>query len=74
LRKAEAILAWAVDKMEERYALLARVGVRHISSYKPVGRRRVDESAQAGDRRGTATIPLHLPFIRHRGDEIADLI
>ena len=30
MRKAEAILAWAVDKMEERYALLARAGVRHI--------------------------------------------
>ena len=28
MRKAEAILAWAVDKMEERYALLARAGVR----------------------------------------------
>ncbi len=32
MRKAEAILAWAVDKMEERYALLARAGVRHISA------------------------------------------
>ncbi|MEN6495735.1 MAG: DNA translocase FtsK 4TM domain-containing protein, partial [Thermoguttaceae bacterium] len=33
MRKAEAILAWAVEKMEERYALLARAGVRHLSSY-----------------------------------------
>ena len=32
MRKAEAILAWAVEKMEERYQLLARAGVRHISS------------------------------------------
>ncbi|MCG8449867.1 MAG: DNA translocase FtsK 4TM domain-containing protein [Pirellulales bacterium] len=31
MRKAEAILAWAVDKMEERYSLLARAGVRHVS-------------------------------------------
>ena len=29
MRKAEAILAWAVDKMEERYQLLSRAGVRH---------------------------------------------
>src|SRR5690606_16695865 len=33
MRKAEALLAWAVDKMEERYELLARAGVRHIDSY-----------------------------------------
>ena len=32
MRKAEAILAWAVDKMEERYSLLARAGVRHIAA------------------------------------------
>jgi len=37
MRKAEAILAWAVDKMEERYALLARAGVRHISVYNQLG-------------------------------------
>ncbi len=38
MKKAEAILAWAVDKMEERYALLARAGVRHIVNYNQLGR------------------------------------
>jgi DNA segregation ATPase FtsK/SpoIIIE, S-DNA-T family len=38
MKKAEAILAWAVDKMEERYALLARAGVRHITNYNELGR------------------------------------
>ena len=33
MKKAEAVLAWAVDKMEERYDLLARTGVRHLDSY-----------------------------------------
>ncbi|HEY9517893.1 MAG TPA: DNA translocase FtsK, partial [Gemmatimonadales bacterium] len=37
MRKAEAILAWAVEKMEERYALLAKAGVRHICSYNQLG-------------------------------------
>ena len=37
MRKAEAILAWAVEKMEERYALLARAGVRHIGVYNQLG-------------------------------------
>ncbi|HEX3869480.1 MAG TPA: DNA translocase FtsK 4TM domain-containing protein, partial [Pirellulales bacterium] len=37
MKKAEALLAWAVEKMEERYALLARAGVRHISGYNQLG-------------------------------------
>lgn len=32
-KKAEAILAWAVDKMEERYEWLHRARVRNIASY-----------------------------------------
>ena len=35
MKKAEAILAWAVEKMEERYTLLAQAGVRHINSLQP---------------------------------------
>jgi len=33
MKKAEAVLGWAVEKMEERYDLLARTGVRHLDSY-----------------------------------------
>ncbi|MEI6203338.1 MAG: DNA translocase FtsK, partial [Enhydrobacter sp.] len=38
MKKAEAILGWAVEKMEERYAMLARVGVRHLAQYNLLGR------------------------------------
>ena len=38
MRKAEAILSWGVDKMEERYDLLARTGVRHLDSYNKLGK------------------------------------
>jgi S-DNA-T family DNA segregation ATPase FtsK/SpoIIIE len=33
MKKAAAILSWAVDKMEERYDLLRRARVRNIASY-----------------------------------------
>ena len=33
MKKAEAVLAWAVDKMEERYEWLHRARVRNIASY-----------------------------------------
>src|SRR5262249_38814075 len=32
-KKSEAILSWAVDKMEERYDLLSRARVRNIAAY-----------------------------------------
>jgi S-DNA-T family DNA segregation ATPase FtsK/SpoIIIE len=74
MKKAEAILAWAVEKMEERYALLARVGVRHIDSYNALPfetilqRLGVDEVVEE-DR-----IPRHMPYILIFADEMADLM
>ena len=35
MKKAEAILAWAVEKMEERYELLSRARVRSCSRFQP---------------------------------------
>ena len=74
MRKAEAILAWAVEKMEERYSLLASVGVRHINSYNNLSRdelkRRLDIDAEADD----SSIPESLPFIVIVADEMADLM
>ena len=46
MRKAEAILAWAVDKMEERYQLLSRAGVRHVSVYNQLGEEELRERIQ----------------------------
>ena len=46
MRKAEAILAWAVEKMEERYELLARAGVRHLAVYNQLGEEELIERIQ----------------------------
>ena len=61
MKKAEAILAWAVDKMEERYALLARAGVRHISSYNQLGEEELMERLRPESDEEAAQIPTHLP-------------
>lgn len=74
MRKAEAILAWAVEKMEERYALLARAGVRHISSYNQLGEAELLERLQPENDDEKGSIPLHLPFIVIVADEMADLM
>jgi S-DNA-T family DNA segregation ATPase FtsK/SpoIIIE len=75
MKKAEAVLAWAVDKMEERYDILARCGVRHLDSYNELGREQIlsrlgidpasDEAAQ---------IPEKMPYIVIIADEMADMM
>ncbi|HMO92769.1 MAG TPA: DNA translocase FtsK [Pirellulaceae bacterium] len=74
MRKAEAILAWAVDKMEERYALLARAGVRHITSYNQLSEEEIFDRLQPQDDDERDLIPLNLPFIVIVADEMADLM
>ncbi|MEX0979268.1 MAG: DNA translocase FtsK 4TM domain-containing protein, partial [Pirellulales bacterium] len=74
MRKAEAILAWAVEKMEERYTLLARAGVRHISVYNQLGHDELMDRLQPEDEEQRKNIPTSLPFIVIVADEMADLM
>jgi DNA segregation ATPase FtsK/SpoIIIE, S-DNA-T family len=74
MRKAEAILAWAVEKMEERYALLARAGVRHVSVYNQLGEEELMDRLQPESDEERAAIPRHLPYIVIVADEIADMM
>ncbi|MEN1681052.1 MAG: DNA translocase FtsK [Planctomycetota bacterium] len=79
MKKAEAILAWSVDKMEERYKLLAKAGVRHVSVYNQLGEEELRERIEAseGHRLDDAEwdlVPKQLPFIVIVADEMADLM
>ena len=73
MKKAEAILAWAVEKMEERYRLLALTKVRHITSFNELGeeeiRKRLGPKIAQMDE-----VPTHMPFIVIIADELADLM
>ncbi len=75
MKKAEAILAWAVDKMEERYDLLARVGVRHLDSYNKLGKETVLERLDIDpDSYEAEAIPEKMPYIVIIADEMADMM
>jgi S-DNA-T family DNA segregation ATPase FtsK/SpoIIIE len=74
MKKAEAILAWAVDKMEERYQLLARAGVRHITVYNQLSDEEKRERIAPESEAEWETIPRQLPFIVIVADEMADLM
>jgi S-DNA-T family DNA segregation ATPase FtsK/SpoIIIE len=74
MKKAEAILAWAVDKMEERYAMLAKVGVRHLSQYNQLGREELLKRFAPESEEEAAAIPTTMPYIVMIADEIADMM
>jgi DNA segregation ATPase FtsK/SpoIIIE, S-DNA-T family len=75
MKKAEAVLGWAVDKMEERYDLLARVGVRHLDSYNKLGKSTVLERLGLDpDSEEAAGVPETMPYIVIIADEMADMI
>jgi DNA segregation ATPase FtsK/SpoIIIE, S-DNA-T family len=74
MKKAEAILAWAVEKMEERYTLLAKVGVRHLSQYNQLGREELIKRINPAGEEEAAAIPTTMPFIVMIADEIADMM
>lgn len=74
MRKAEAILGWAVEKMEERYQLLARAGVRHLSVYNQLGEEELMERMCPQNEEERRAIPLQMPYIVVVADEMADLM
>lgn len=75
MKKAEAVLGWAVDKMEERYQLLSAVGVRHIDSYNKLGREKVlKKLGLDADSEEAAMVPESIPYIVIVADEMADMM
>ncbi len=75
MKKAEAVLGWAVDKMEERYDLLARAGVRHLEGFNKLGRDKVlKKCGIALDSEEADAIPEKMPYIIIVADEMADMM
>jgi S-DNA-T family DNA segregation ATPase FtsK/SpoIIIE len=74
MKKAEAILAWAVDKMEERYDLLSRARVRNIAGYNELPPDEILRRTDPIDEDERARIPERMPYIVIFVDELADLM
>jgi len=74
MAKAAAILEWAVTKMDERYELLAEVGVRDIGSYNELGWEEIKDRMEPASEEEAARIPKKLPYMVFVIDELADLM
>src|SRR5262249_38682630 len=62
MKKAEALLSWAVDKMEERYDLLSRARVRGIAGYNELSFDEICRRVQPADDDEKARLPQKMPY------------
>ncbi len=74
MKKASAVLEWAVNKMEERYALLASVGVKHINGYNRLGMPEIKRRLNPDGDANLEDVPFYLPHVVIVVDELADLM
>jgi S-DNA-T family DNA segregation ATPase FtsK/SpoIIIE len=74
MKKAEALLAWACDKMDERYGYLARAGVRNISSYNQLGEEELYNRVRPEDDEEWQRLPKSMHSIVIIIDEMGDLV
>ncbi|MHC5543925.1 DNA translocase FtsK, partial [Singulisphaera rosea] len=74
MKKAESLLAWACDKMDERYGYLARAGVRNIQTYNQLTPEEIYTRLRPEDEEEQARIPTYMPYIVIIADEMADLM
>ncbi|MCI0701656.1 MAG: DNA translocase FtsK [Planctomycetia bacterium] len=73
-KKADAILAWAVDKMEERYEWLHRARVRNIASYNELPYEEIIRRMNPDSEEELRNIPRKMPYIVIAIDEVGDLM
>jgi S-DNA-T family DNA segregation ATPase FtsK/SpoIIIE len=74
MKKAEAILSWAVDKMEERYDILSRARVRGIAGYNELSYSEILKRVNPADDEERRRIPEKMPYIVIFVDEMNDLM
>jgi len=72
MKRAPYVLEWATKQMDERYDMLARVGVRHITQYNKLGEEGIRE--RLGDDYDEDEVPPHMPYIVIVVDELADMM
>ncbi len=74
MKKAEDILEWATEKMDERYELLREAGVRNIDSFNKLSKDQIYERFGAETEEERAQAVIHLPSFVIIIDELADLM
>jgi S-DNA-T family DNA segregation ATPase FtsK/SpoIIIE len=72
--RAAAILEWAVARMEERYQLFQKLGVRDLVGFNELTEDEIYNILDPKTEEEKARIPIKLPYIVFIIDELADLM
>ncbi|MBC8522863.1 DNA translocase FtsK 4TM domain-containing protein [PVC group bacterium] len=72
--RAAAILEWAVARMEERYQLFQKLGVRDLLGFNELTEDEIYKILDPQSEEEKARIPVKLPYIVFIIDELADLM
>jgi len=72
--RAAAILEWAVARMEERYQLFQKLGVRDLLGFNELTEDEIYKILDPQTEEAKARIPIKLPYIVFIIDELADLM
>ncbi len=74
MKKAESLLAWACEKMDERYEFLRRAEVRNIQAYNRLGAQEIYARLAPEDDEERKRIPTFMPYIVIIADELAEIM
>ncbi len=74
MKRAESILAWACEKMDERYEFLRRAEVRNIAAYNRLGPEEIYARLAPEDDEERKRIPTYMPYIVIVADELAEIM
>jgi len=74
MKKAESLLGWACEKMDERYEFLRRAEVRNIQTYNKLGAEEIFTRLRPEDEEERKRIPTHMPYIVIVADELAEIM
>jgi S-DNA-T family DNA segregation ATPase FtsK/SpoIIIE len=74
MKKAESILSWACEKMDERYEFLRRAEVRNVQAYNRLGADEIFSRLQPEDDEERKRIPTFMHYIVIVADELAEMM
>ena len=74
MKKTSAVLEWACRKMDERYSMLANVGVRNIASFNALGEKEIRKRLEMAPDEELEGIIFRMPYWVIIIDELADLM
>ena len=74
MKRAAAVLQWACKKMDERYALLSRTGVRDLAAYNKLGKEGILRCLNPEEDAAVDDVPFFMPHIVIVIDELGELM